>query len=408
MTRFKSIFRTLWRATAAPLAALALAAPASAQTAYTFTVSVDFTGPFADVMPSWHAGQRAMFAYWNDTKGKELGVKADYKVYDMRYDAALVASSWPGILANDKPIMHLGMGGPDMIALGKRLPRDGVPMVMPTAMIGLLWAPNSWYFSLRPTYSQEFAALLDELQKKLPQKRALRITTVSTQGKAPYEDQVNGVKQLAKTYPDRFAMASYVWIEDNPVSATDRIRTALQDNPDVIIVGATTAQAVSTLKALKELGRKIPVITSSQNGLPVLRTLLDPADIEGSYSVFSFAPSVEPTAAQEMYKKYHTGPGNWDLSASQAAAQTLLALRTLERAVKTVGKDKVTGTAMYDALLAGPFSTEEMLGLTPTLSFDKSRPFPVGEVRAKAIVMKDKQIAPVGSGWLTSPELAKW
>lgn len=409
MTYLDFIVKSIRTGVAASCAALAISAPpVAAQSTYTFSVSVDFTGPFADIMPSWHAGQRAMFAYWNDTKGKELGIKADYKVYDMRYDAALVASSWPGILAKDKPIMHLGMGTPDLVSLGKRLPRDEVPMIMPTAMVGLMWAPNGWHFSFRPTYSQEFAALLAELQKNLPQKRALRIATVSTQGKPGYEDQVNGVVHLAKTYPDRFAMASFVWIEDNPVSATDRIRTALRDNPDVFIVGATTAQAVSTLKALKELGRKVPIITSSQNGLPFLVSVLDPADVEGSYSVFAFAPSVEATKAREIFKKYHSGQGVWDLSASQAAAQTLLALRTLERAAKTVGKDKVTGSAMYQALLAGPVSSDDMLGLTPAIAFDKSRPFPVGQVQAKAITVKNKQIVPVGAGWLPSPELSKW
>lgn len=408
MVGFGSAMRAARHGLAASLACAALSAPALAQTAYNFSVSVDFTGPFADVMPSWHAGQRAMFAYWNDTKGKELGLKADYKVYDMRYDAAQVASNWQGILTRDKPIMHLGMGTPDLVALGKRLARDEVPMLMPTAMVGLMWNPNPWYYSFRPTYSQEFAALLSELQKNLPETRPLRIATVSTQGKPGYEDQVNGLVQLAKTYPDRFTMASFVWIEDNPVSATDRIRTALQDKPDVFIVGATTAQAVSTLKALKELGRKLPVVTSSQNGLPFLVSVLGAADVEGSYSAFSFAPSVEPTKAREVFEKYHTGPGSWDLSASQGAAQTLLALRTFERAARMAGKDKITGSAMYEALLAGPFNSDEMLGLTPELRFDKSRPFPTGQVQAKAIVVKNGQIVPVGRGWLPAPELSKW
>ena len=379
-----------------------------AQVAYKFSISVDFTGPYADVMPSWHAGQRAMIDYWNDTKGKELGVKVEYKVYDTRYDAAVIASTWPGILSRDKPILHLGMGGPDLVSLGKRLSRDQVPMIVPTAMIGLMWLPDNWYFTVRPTYSHEFSALLSELQRRLPEKRALRITTVSTQGKPAYEDQVNGVIQLTKMYPERFSMASFVWIEDNPVSATDRIRNALQSNPDVLIVGATTQQAVATLRSLKELGKQIPVITSSQNGLPVLRTMLSPEYIEGTYSVFSFAPSTEPTKAQIVFDKYHTGPGTWDLSASQAAAQTMLGLRILQRAIHMVGKDKVTGDTMYQAFLSGPISSEEMLDLTPDIQFDKTRPFPIGQIRAKAIVFKNGKIMPFGDGWLPSPELKKW
>ena len=63
---------------------------------------------------------------------------------------------------------------------------------------------------------------------------------------------------------------------------------------------------------------------------------------------------------------------------------------------------------MYQALLAGPVSSDDMLGLTPAIAFDKSRPFPVGQVQAKAITVKNKQIVPVGAGWLPSPELSKW
>ena len=324
----------------------------------------------------------------------------------MRYDAAVVARTWPGILANDKPIMHLGLGGPDLIALMKRLPSDKVPMLMATAMVGLVWAPNGWYFSIRPTYSQEFAGLLDELQKKLPQKRALRIGAVSTQGKAPFVDQVNGVKKLAATYPDRFEVVEHGWIEANPVSVTANVRTALQDKPDVILVGGTTAQVVATLKALEELGRKIPVITSSHNGLPSAADCIDLAEIEGAYSVFSFAPSGSPRSPGDVQEEPHRH-GELGPVASQSAAQTLLALRILERAVNKVGKDKVTGKAMYDAMLAKTFSRKSCWGYAQAV-LRQVPPVPGRRDPRQGHRVKDRQIVPVGGGWLTSPELEKW
>ena len=124
-------------------AALLTFAPASAMAAdYVMSASADFTGPFADVAPSTVSGIRAIAAWWNDTKGKELGTNVDIKVHDMRYDASVVASTWPSILAADKPITHLGFGTPDLITLMKRLPGDKVPMLMSTAMVGLVWKPN--------------------------------------------------------------------------------------------------------------------------------------------------------------------------------------------------------------------------------------------------------------------------
>ena len=172
----RSIQQTMSGALAA--AALAVltcgAAPARAQSTYNVSISLDYSGPFAAVMDSWYGGQQSVFDWWYETRGKTLGVKLNVKTYDMRYDASQVARTWPQILADDKPIVFLGMGTPDLVSLMKRLPGDKVPMVMGTAMVGPLWTANGWHFSFRPTYSQEFAGLFSYLQSRLPEKRALR------------------------------------------------------------------------------------------------------------------------------------------------------------------------------------------------------------------------------------------
>ena len=123
---------------------------ATAQTSYTVSVSLDYTGPFANVMESWWGGQQSVFDWWNATRGKSLGVKLDIKTHDMRYDASVVARTWPQILSQDKPIVFLGMGTPDLVSLMKRLPADKVPMIMGTAMVGPLWTAEGWHFSFRP------------------------------------------------------------------------------------------------------------------------------------------------------------------------------------------------------------------------------------------------------------------
>ena len=98
----------VWKSTrraflAASCATLSLMA--QAQQTYTVSVSLDYTGPFANVMDSWWAGQQSVFDWWNDTKGKAIGVKLDIKTHDMRYDASVVARTWPQILSSDKPIV---------------------------------------------------------------------------------------------------------------------------------------------------------------------------------------------------------------------------------------------------------------------------------------------------------------
>src|ERR1041384_7495819 len=151
----------------------------------------------------------------------------------MRYDAAVIARTWPTILSRDKPIMHLGFGSPDLAPLMKRLPNDKVPMLIGTAMVGLVWQPNGWHFSIRPTYSHEFAGLFSYLQQKNGGK--LKIGAVSTQTAAGFVDQVKGIEKLASMYPDRFEVVDIEWVAASPVSVTNNIRAMLEKKPDIIM-----------------------------------------------------------------------------------------------------------------------------------------------------------------------------
>lgn len=392
------------------LAAAALLVAASTpawSTDYTMTASADFSGPFADVMPNAMSGIETITAWWNKDVGSKLGVKVNIKIYDMRYDAAVIARTWPSILSRDQPIMHLGFGSPDLTTLMTRLPKDKVPMLIGTAMVSMVWKPLGWHFSIRPTYSQEFAGLLDQLQKKKGSK--LRIGAVSTQTAAGFVDQVKGVEKLAATYPDRFEVVDTQWVATSPVSMTGNVRAMLEKKPDVILVGGTTAQVTATAAALEELNVKVPIITSTHNGLSEVAKGFDLKKMNGAYSAFSFAPDNQAKLPlRDIYEANKTGNGQWGIITTQSAAQALLALRVLERAVAKVGKDNVTGQAMYDALLANRFSEDELLGVLPELKFDDSAPFPVGLVKVKAQVVEDGKIKPLGDAWLPVPNIEKW
>jgi branched-chain amino acid transport system substrate-binding protein len=393
---------------AAMVAAAAIAlAPSVRAAEYVMSASADYSGPFADVMPSAMSGIKAVTNWWNKDVGQKLGVKVNIKIYDMRYDAAVIARTWPSILSSDSPIMHLGFGSPDLTTLMKRLPNDKVPMIIGTAMVGLVWQPKGWHFSIRPTYSHEFAAVLAKLQADKGGK--LKIGAVSTQTAAGFVDQVKGVEKLAAMYPDRFEVVDTQWVAASPVTVTNNIRDMLEKKPDVIMVGGTTAQVVATAAALDELKVHIPIISSSHNGLSEAGKGGDLGKLEGSYSVFSFAPdNQKDLPLRDIYLANKEGDGQWGLIADQSAAQTLLALRVLEKAVAKVGPDKVTGEAMYDALLGNTYSEKDLLGALPTLKYDVTAPFPVGDIKAKAQIVKDGKIVPLGDAWMDSPKLDKW
>ncbi|HHX91234.1 MAG TPA: ABC transporter substrate-binding protein [Paracoccus sp.] len=379
---------------------------AAAADTYVFSASADYSGPFADVMPDAMAGLRATIDWWNAEVGAGLGVDVDLRIYDMRYDSAVIARTWPSILSSDAPVIHLGFGSPDLTTLMSRLPQDRVPMLIGTAMVGLVWQPGGWHFSVRPTYSHEFGGLFAHLQDEKGD--TLRIAAISTQNQAGFVDQVNGVRHLASLYPERFTLTSTQWADTSPVSLSAQVRAALADDPDILMIGGTTAQVIGAVQAMDELGRRVPIVMSTHNGLYEVSKGIALERLEGDYAAFSFAaPGRENLPMRDIFEANAT-EGEWGLITAQATAQAILALRVLERAITDVGAENITGQAMYDALLGYEYSEEELLGVLPTLDFDDTAPFPIGEIAATAEVVRGGEIVDLTGGWFAVPALDKW
>src|SRR4051812_4302188 len=91
------------------LCASAAAGPAMAQavTEYSVPGIADFSGPFADLSKQMVPARDAVIRWWNDTEGKKLGVKLNVKNFVTRYDGTVVASMWPGILTDMKPVIAM-------------------------------------------------------------------------------------------------------------------------------------------------------------------------------------------------------------------------------------------------------------------------------------------------------------
>jgi len=378
---------------------------------YNISGFVDFTGPYAVVMPPIDDASRATFEWWNEEVGQKLGVKINRVVKDSRYDPAQTASLWPGMLAL-KPLVHLGLGGPDVAALMKRLPQDGVPMMMSTGTYGFIWLPNQWVFQARPTYPHEGAGFLNWARMNVIKDRPIRVAAISSTVSPAYKDGVQGIEAFCNATPWA-EFAGVEWVDVKPVSLVSEVRRLAKNKPDYIWIMTNTYHSLGCIKAQKELGIHIPVVNSTHNGIAMCALAAkDYKILEGHYDTGALDPGLNlDLPGAQVYKKYIAKLGlkqQWSLMTVQAMEAAVTALRACERAIKAVGADNLTGKAVYEAFYSGTFTEEELLGLMPAQTYTKEGPFSVKDLGVKCTTVKDGKHVLVSENWIPVPPVPKW
>jgi len=391
---------------------LALLPVATAQAqgkTYNLAMIADFSGPYADVMKPMVAARNAVVDWWNAEVGAKLGIKLGYKAYDTRYDAAQVASLWPGIKSELNPVMVLGLGGPDVAALQQRLPDDKIPMLMSTGGYGFAWRPGSWVFNPRPTYTHELAGAVEWYHGKIGKKGKLKIAAVSSEASPAYVDIHRGLQAYAAA-SDKAEIVEVIIAEVQPTDLTPQIRRAVNAGAEVFLVPTNTAAVVATKRALQAIGKKIPVVTSSHNGLLFSgKAAGGLAQMEGDFEVYAMALATESGPAFEFYKKLKDKYGfkaDWNVLAVQGIEQGLFGVRALENAIKKMGGDKVTGQAVRDAVIGMPITSESTFGYLPDLTFSEEAPMPTsGTVNIGTVEGGKFKAAALGVPY---PQIKKW
>ncbi len=397
---------------AAAFGLLAVAMPAKAETTYNIASLADFTGPYADVMKDLIGARRPVIDWWNAEVGKKIGVKLGTKDYDHRYDAAQVASLWPGIKAELSPIIVLGVGGPDVAALQGRLPTDKIPMVMSTAAYGFAWKPDPWIFNQRPTYSHEAAAFFEWFRQKRGGNGPLKIAIISSEASPAYVDQHKGVQRHAADNPDKAEVVEVVFTEVQPTDLTTQVNRVTRKGAEVVMVMTNTAAVVATKRALQALGKKVPIVMSSHNGLAESgRAIGDIKQMEGDYEVYAMAaPTDAKTPGREFFDmlqaKYNL-KAKWTVSAVQGLGQALIAMRAIEAAAKKVGPDKITGEAVREALISTTISADDTFKILGGIKFSNDGPFPTQGMVASIATVKDGKYMEAAEH-VPVPSLNKW
>lgn len=389
-----------------------LAAGAQAQTTYNIASMADFTGPYADVMRDLIGARKPVVEWWNAEVGQKLGVKLAMKDYDHRYDAAQVASLWPGIKAELNPIVALGIGGPDVAALQGRLPTDKIPLVMSTASYGFAWKPDPWIFNFRPTYSHEAAAMAEWMRAKRGGSGPLKIAIITSEASPAYVDQARGLEKFAKDNPDKMQIVEAVFAEVQPADLTTQVNRIARGGAELIVCQTNTAAVVATKRALQALGKTIPILMSSHNGLADSgRAIGGLAQLEGDFDSYAMSvPTDEKTPARAFFDMLTSRYGmkaNWSVTTVQGMGQALITVRAIEAAAKKVGADKVTGEALRDALLSTSFPSAETFSVLPSVTFTKDAPFPTSGLTVSVGTVRGGKYTAAASD-TPVPTLNKW
>jgi len=392
---------------------LAVSPPlANAQTTYHLAMLADYSGPYADVTPFFVPARVAVVDWWNAEVGAKLGVKLAYKTYDTRYDAAQTASLWPGIKSELRPIAVLGLGGPDVAALGQRLPDDQVPLLMPSGGYGFAWKPDSWVINPRPTNAHEAIAAIKWLKAQRGGSQPIKIAIVSSEASPSYLDVARGIERYAKDNPGEVQIVETIFTDVQPTDLTTQIRRVARAGAEVISIQTNTAVVVATKRALQALGTKIPVVTTSHNGLLTSGKALGGLNqMEGDYEAYGMATaSDEDTPARRFYEKLKSEyklATPWNIVSITGIAQSLYSVRAIEHAVKKFGVSGLTGAKVRDALFAEPIRSEETFGILPTLKFSKEAPFPVEGLKVNIATVKSGKYINAASN-VEIPLVSKW
>jgi branched-chain amino acid transport system substrate-binding protein len=386
-------------------------------TKYKVPVISDFTGSWAQLFKAWIPMQKAVFAWWNDQVGKGLGVELELKHYDGRYDSSVIASMWPGVLSECKPIIALGGGGADVAALQQRLPKDKVPVIYGTATYGYGWLPDQWLFQVRPTYVQEWAAALMWYINKHPEKKPLKIAFLSCQIAAAL-DLVNGIEKYTVEVLEPKGLAKIVakeFTDVNPVDVSSQVRKIVDAKADIVLGIVTPAMSSAYIKACGLYGTNIPTIGSPHHTIWAFGAAMKTYEpFEGHLVVAAHAPTTDDTSKAYGYFKllvdnYQLGKDQYTPYTMMALNQSILAVRAVEHAAKKVGAKNLGGQAVYDALLGGPYTEQELMYTLPTLEFTKDAPFSNKNLIVAIETVKAGKYMPASKEWVPVPtDIKKW
>lgn len=382
-------------------------------------VFTDNSGPFADVGRAVNCGVKTVFSWWNAEKAKSVGIKLRPKMYDTQYNPSVVASLWPGIVAKN-PIAVMGMAGPDVAALRKRLHGDKVLLAMPLGGYGYDWVSGkTWITHIRATYAHEWMTALDWMLTWWPEgELPIKVGMITVEGSVAHVDLAKGTSHALKTMPQyrgKLEWLGAIYAPFHPVDVTDLFKPYADKGVDVFLTCTTIAQHIAIQNAAKNLNYPL-IVMANQAGdrLAGVAKAVSWDTMEGQIDVSTCAQDCNHDIAfyKDVWLKYHPADcdaaTDYDGLTTASAARTLVFCKVLENVVADVGLANLTSEIIYDHYFKIVLTEKDTLGLFKHLEWTTDAPFPVVKKSYCQIAHVKNGKYQVVKKWWPMVDVPKW
>jgi branched-chain amino acid transport system substrate-binding protein len=250
-----------------------------------------------------------------------------------------------------------------------------------------------------------------------PEKRPLRVAFLACQIAAAL-DLNKGIEKYVSEVLEPKGLAKIVakeYTDTNPVDTSSQVKKIVDAKADLVLGVVTPAMSSAYTRACDLYGVNIPTIGSPHHTIWAFgRAMKTYKPFEGHLVVAAHAPVTDKNCkAYKFYEllveKYGLKKNSYNPYTMMALNQSILAVRAVEHAGKKVGAANLTGQAVYDAILAEPFTEEELMCTLPTLQFTKEAPFSTGELKVMIETVKNGEYTLAAPEWIPVPTgVEKW
>jgi branched-chain amino acid transport system substrate-binding protein len=374
---------------------------------YTICNFGDYSGPYAQNGPRYEHAQRIVYGWWNDTKGKEIGVRLVFKTYDHKYEPATQTTLYNKAKVSEEPLAILTHGGGCAIALSELLIEDKIPGMNICGGYGFMNKAHGWLFTPSSTYDHHMAAVTDYWLDNWTESRPMRVAMALASNVAA-KDLYEGIENYFASREDGIDFVATEWLPQGTTEALAPVKRLVADNPDYIWSLSDIPSEAAVITALHDLGlgEEIPCVHPQYAGLELLAEVLPRDMLEGEWEGNCFDCTnleVEGAKIFSANKDKYAPKAEYTADVAQGMVSAFIVCDAVERATAKVGADKLTNQAIYDELDAGTFDGR---GITKEIQFDPLNRLAGVSYGIGFQVQNGKTVA--ATPWVKIPSIKPW